>query len=109
MVVIRPAGPFQMGAPENEPRKEKGENLRIVCIPRNFAISNKEVSTAQFRRYLDDAGLMVKWSEALKQRFPRNTTNFTAWPENPQLGVIWYEASAYCNWLSKRDGIPHDQ
>jgi formylglycine-generating enzyme required for sulfatase activity len=23
--------------------------------------------------------------------------------------VIWYEAAAYCNWLSKQEGIPEDQ
>ena len=109
MVVIRPAGPFQMGAPANESRARTGESLHLVRIPRNFAISNKEVSIAQFQGYLNDTGLMSKWSETLKQRFPRKPDNFTAWPENPQLGVIWYDAAAYCNWLSKRDGIPREQ
>jgi len=109
MVVIHPAGSFQMGSPPNEPRRDVGENPRVVRVPRNFAISNKEVSTAQFQRYLNDTGLKSKWSEALKQRFPHNTDNFTAWPENPQFATIWYDAAAYCNWLSKRDGIPREQ
>lgn len=109
MVVLHPAGSFQMGSPPNEPRRDVGESVHIVRIPRDFAISNKEVSVAQFQRYLDDAGRNLKWRETLKQRFPRNTDNFTAWPENPQLATIWYDAAAYCNWLSKRDGIPHEQ
>jgi formylglycine-generating enzyme required for sulfatase activity len=109
MVVIHPAGTFQMGSPPSEPRRDVGEGPRTVRIPRNFAISTKEISITQFKRYLNDTGRISKWSEALKQRFPRNTDNFTAWPENPQLATIWYDAAAYCNWLSRRDGIPHEQ
>jgi formylglycine-generating enzyme required for sulfatase activity len=109
MVVIRPVGTFQMGSPADEPRRDAGESLHPVRIPRNYAIANKEVSVAQFERYLDDTGLKSKWHEALKQRFPRNTANFTTWKENPQFATIWYDAAAYCNWLSKRDGIPHEQ
>jgi formylglycine-generating enzyme required for sulfatase activity len=109
MVAIRPSGPFHMGAPANETRAAKGESLHTVRIPRNFAISSKEVSVAQFQRYLGDVGLKSEWSDALKQRFPRNTEKFTAWPENPQFAVIWYDAASYCNWLSKREGIPRGQ
>src|SRR5262249_43587147 len=30
-------------------------------------------------------------------------------PNCPIGGVIWYEAAAYSNWLSKEEGIPEDQ
>jgi len=30
-------------------------------------------------------------------------------PDCPINGVTWYEAAAYCNWLSKQEGIPEDQ
>ena len=29
--------------------------------------------------------------------------------KNPQFATIWYDAAGYCNWLSERDGIPHEQ
>lgn len=109
MVVIRPVEAFQMGSPADEPRRNAGEGLHTVRIPRNYAISNKEVSVAQFQHYLDDTGLNSKWHEALKQRFPLNTDKFTTSKEYPQFATIWYDAAAYCNWLSKRDGIPHEQ
>ena len=30
-------------------------------------------------------------------------------PTCPMNSVSWYDAAAYCNWLSKKDGIPEDQ
>jgi formylglycine-generating enzyme required for sulfatase activity len=109
MVLISPVRPFHMGSPVDEPRRDEGEMRHLVRIPRVYAISSKEVSVEQFQRYLEQAGQRSKWLEALKQRFPRYTEKFTAWPQNPQFATVWYDAAAYCNWLSKRDGIPHDQ
>jgi len=109
MVVIRPVGAFQMGSPGNEPRRDPGESLHAVRIPRNYAISNKEVTVAQFQHYLEDTGLKSKWHEAMKQRFPQNSDKFTTWKQYPQFAMTWYDAAAYCNWLSKRAGIPRGQ
>ena len=30
-------------------------------------------------------------------------------PTCPIGGMTWYEAAAYCNWLSKEEGIPEEQ
>ncbi|HKA08201.1 MAG TPA: formylglycine-generating enzyme family protein, partial [Gemmataceae bacterium] len=30
-------------------------------------------------------------------------------PDCPIIGVTWYEAAEYCNWLSKQEGIPESQ
>jgi len=109
MVAIRPTGSFQMGAPADEPRAAPGETLHVARIPRTFALANKEVSVAQFQRYLGATDRRSKWTDALTRRFPRNTDRFTAWPEHPQFAVIWYDAAAYCNWLSAREGIPRAQ
>jgi formylglycine-generating enzyme required for sulfatase activity len=27
----------------------------------------------------------------------------------PQINVTWYQAAAYCNWLSQREGLPPEQ
>ena len=41
------------------------------------------------------------------RRFEFNRYIRTA--DSPQGDVDWYEAAAYCNWLSKKEGIPEDQ
>ena len=30
-------------------------------------------------------------------------------PSGPMIGVTWYDAAAYCNWLSEQEGLPKDQ
>ncbi len=29
--------------------------------------------------------------------------------DGPAISVTWFEAAAYCNWLSEQDGLPRDQ
>jgi formylglycine-generating enzyme required for sulfatase activity len=29
--------------------------------------------------------------------------------DSPEVGMTWYEAAAYCNWLSEQEGIPPEQ
>jgi formylglycine-generating enzyme required for sulfatase activity len=49
-----------------------------------------------------------------KEQFLRFQPSFTHDKYNPSLTcpivwVSWFQAAAYCNWLSKREGIPKDQ
>ena len=36
-------------------------------------------------------------------------TRYAPDADGPVIDVRWYEAAAYCNWLSQREGIPEDQ
>jgi hypothetical protein len=56
-----------------------------------FAISSKEVTVQQYRRSV-----------------PGGEDRQTA-PHLPVLGVSWYDAAEYCNWLSHEEGIPKEQ
>lgn len=109
MISVHPGQPFAMGSPSGEPRRDLGETQHLVRIPRTFSISSKEVSTEQFERYLSETGRKFKWLDALRQRFPNHPERFTDWPHNPQFATVWYDAVSYCNWLSEREGIAHDQ
>ena len=62
-------------------------------IRRSFAIATTEVTIAQFRAFQSS----LLQPEALK---------YAPDEEAPILGVTWFEAALYCNWLSRREGRP---
>jgi formylglycine-generating enzyme required for sulfatase activity len=86
MVVIANAGEFWMCDGAERHRQKIG---------RSFAVASKEVTVEQFLRFRQDHHLYFK--------------EFTPTPDCPINGVTWYDAAAYCNWLSEREGIPKDQ
>jgi serine/threonine protein kinase/formylglycine-generating enzyme required for sulfatase activity len=95
---------FQMGSPEFEPEREKSEALLQVRIPRRFAIANKEVGIEELREFVKTNKEFTPKKddeEALSQYSPE--------PGYPWLVVTWYAAAAYCNWLSKKEGLPENQ
>ena len=59
-------------------------------LKHSFAISNCEVTFAEYKRFSEDSRM-----------FPNEN--------RPVHSVDWFKAAAYCNWLSQQDGIPKDQ
>ncbi len=96
MVVVPGPVEFQMGSPAGEIGREGGEAelLHRQKINNTFAIATKEVNVGQFQRFRQD-------HEYDKQYAPT--------PNCPVNRVSWYDAAAYCNWLSRQEGIPQDQ
>ena len=69
----------------NDPKRSRS-------VGYDLAVSACEVSVADFRRFRPNFN-----------RWDRETANFD--PHCPVQRVTWYDAAAYCNWLSKLDGI----
>jgi formylglycine-generating enzyme required for sulfatase activity len=90
---------FRMGSPETEAGRVPSEVLHTRTIGRTFAISTKEVTRGQFDRFRQEHPEIV---EVDIDRHSRSD-------DSPQLHVTWYDAVAYCNWLSEQEGIPRDQ
>lgn len=98
MLVIE-AGEFQMGSPETEPAHEQTEVLHRRKIARRFEMAAHEVTNAQFMVFRKERPEIEKMNLAL----------FLKTADSPQVGMTWYEAAAYCNWLSEKDLLPEDQ
>jgi len=106
---------FTMGAPHYETYRPKGpeEAQHRVGIPRSFAVATKEVTVAQFQRFLEDNPEVRRAAQADPSRDPsrRSRTLSKSSPDDdgPQVSITWFEAAQYCNWLSRRAGIPEEQ
>ena len=92
--LIKPAGSFRMGASRREAGRRANESPRLVQLTRPFYLSEKEVTNAQYRRFKSahDSG-----------QADGASLNADA---QPVVKVSWVDAARYCNWLSKKDGLP---
>ena len=97
MVTISGPVEFVMGAPVDEPAHHHQPDYapHRQRIDHAFAISAKEVTVAQFTRFMPDVNHIQAY------RSPE--------PDCPVMGIPWYGAAYYCNWLSSQEGIPEDQ
>ncbi len=95
MVTIPGTVRFLMGTPRGEANRKEDEPLHRVRIRRSYAISSKEVTRAQFLRF-DPA-------------FRHRDLRLIPQAVHPILQISWYQAAAYCNWLSESEEIPEDQ
>jgi serine/threonine protein kinase/formylglycine-generating enzyme required for sulfatase activity len=93
-VVIPGPVEFVMGSPITEADRNPDETQHKKRIGRTFALAAKSVTVGQYRQFDNGYQLPVK---------------FTRLPDLPVVGTAWYMAAAYCNWLSKVEGIDKDQ
>jgi formylglycine-generating enzyme required for sulfatase activity len=96
---------FQMGSPEAEPGRNPLEVPHNRRIPRSFALGTKEVTVAEFRRFLAA-------NPVIEERFHKRgeaaayLKTFSPDDDGPIILADWYTAAAYCNWLSRQEGLP---
>ena len=71
-----------------------GDKRQPVTIAYRFATATHEVTVEQFQKFRSAYQPLAKYSPQ---------------PDCPADMVSWYDAAAYCNWLSQRDDIPKEQ
>ena len=86
---------FRMGSPPSEAgRVARNETPHRRVIPRGFAIAAKEVTVQQYQSFAienpDHALSIDRYSPARS---------------GPMNGTSWFDAAAYCNWLSRKEGL----
>jgi formylglycine-generating enzyme required for sulfatase activity len=84
-MTLVPPGEFEMG---------EGKRRKKVRLEQGFALSSREVTVAEF--------LLFRKGHRVEARSARTA-------DCPVNLVSWYDAAAYCNWLSEQEGIPPEQ
>jgi len=105
-MVYVPPGPFIMGA------KDVEGGTRIARLEEGFFIGRYSVTNAEYRRFVEAGGYEEReyWSDEGWQRKQREKwTEPRYWrnskwnqPDQPVVGVSWYEAVAYARWAGGR-------
>jgi formylglycine-generating enzyme required for sulfatase activity len=118
-LIAIPAGAFTMGSPPSE-RDRVGyqEPARRVNI-RAFYLGSREVTAGEFRRFVEETGYRTS-AEQAGGAFAYNETKgewefragadwrrpgFRQGDDHPVVNVSWFDAAAYCNWLSEKEGL----
>jgi len=88
---------FTMGSPPTEPdRYGPNELAHRRIIPRRFAMAAREVTVEEYQEF-------VKENRGVDHA---SNDKYSPDPKGPMNGVSWYDAVAYCNWLSRKENLP---
>ena len=90
-----------MGSRATEPDRGADEIVHRGLIPRRFAIASKEVTVEQYQKFVQESP-QFRVEQSDLEKYART-------PDSPVIGLTWFTAVAYCNWLSKQEGLPPDQ
>jgi len=115
-MVLVPAGPFRMGSSKTrDPRAFDTELPQHTVMLPTYWIGRYPVTVGEYRAFIEAGGYHKEhyWTQAgWAWRSKDSRTQPEHWGEEqwtgddwlPIIGVSWYEAYAYCRWLSETTG-----
>lgn len=93
-LTLIPPGKFIMGSPDGERARQPHEGpMHEVAITQAFFMGTCEVTVHQYGEYLKDTG------QKLAEPLINAPTG-----DYPMAQVNWFEAVAFCRWLSQKEG-----
>ena len=122
-MLIIPAGTFLYGSSDTERRLfliSEREPRQMKMFVDTFLIGQYEITNEEYALFINDGGYEQEtyWSdEGWKHRLQFSWTEPRRWRDKdynkpgkenyPVCAVSWFEAEAYCRWLSVKTGKPY--
>jgi formylglycine-generating enzyme required for sulfatase activity len=123
-LTLIPAGEFLMGTSMLDEGHIDDQRRHLVRITRSFYIGTYEVTLGQFLAFNEDANYWSKWKSQGEpkgygwgltrdsgkyrlcpgaQNSPSNWGHPGQTSEHPAVNVSWSDATAFCDWLSRKE------
>jgi len=116
-----PQGHFFIGAQNIKPYRRKYDpKATIFEYPINeiyfaeFEIRKYPITVEEFEKFVENEGYNASkeiwteeghiWRDEKKVKYPRNWRRQIHLRNSPVTGISWFEATAYCNWLTVNSG-----
>jgi len=111
-----PPGEFIMGSPENESSRHASEARHEITISKSFYLGAHPVTVAQFGAFVKESGYKNEseidhgawtvspsgWKHDSEANWQK--PGFEQTDDCPAVCVSWYDAQAFCSWLSRKEG-----
>jgi formylglycine-generating enzyme required for sulfatase activity len=106
-----PAGSFLMGSSDVDEMAWNSEKPQHEVRLPAFSIARYPVTNVQYGAFVEDGGYTQEWRDCWTEagwRWKKDVTGPDTFggafdlPNHPVVGVSWYEALAFCRWLTAR-------
>jgi len=101
-LVVIDIGDSRMGSPEPGHRQE--ESPHVVHVGRRIAMAATLVTKSQYAEFQNKEKVLEPKFQDLANY--STLLDIVTSPDSPQVGMTWYEAAQYCNWLSRKEHLP---
>jgi formylglycine-generating enzyme required for sulfatase activity len=97
--VLIPAGPFVMGSAETEEGAKDYEMPQHTVELPAYRIGKYPVTNGEYAEFIRQTGQPVAHTAGWEGQIPTEDKL-----DHPVIGITWYNALAYCKWLSEQTG-----